>query len=207
MILGFVNQQELTLTSPTVVADTINYLTAEFTFLSEDWQGVEKYAHFVQGDVVECHKLKDGKIIESDGLNLTSGKWGVYVRGEAKSGDTITKRIMTEVVPLVVESSGAIEGEPIPSVPTNESLRIWNAIGDLSELQTINKKNLVEAINEANQNVESGTNFETDETLRFVEGKLSVNTADSVEADNSLPITSAAVYTTVGNIDSILKTI
>jgi len=55
--------------------------------------------------------------------------------------------------------------------------------------------------------VEGGTNFETDETLRFVEGKLSVNTADSVEADNSLPITSAAVYTTVGNIDSILKTI
>lgn len=36
---------------------------------------------------------------------------------------------------------------------------------------------------------------------------LSVNTVGSVEQDNTLPITSAAVYTTVGNIDVILKTI
>lgn len=31
--------------------------------------------------------------------------------------------------------------------------------------------------------------------------------ADSVEADNTLPITSSAVYTTVGNINSLLETI
>ena len=36
---------------------------------------------------------------------------------------------------------------------------------------------------------------------------LSVDTAGSVEEDNTLPITSAAVYVTVGNIDAILATI
>lgn len=36
---------------------------------------------------------------------------------------------------------------------------------------------------------------------------LSVNTADVVEKDNTLPITSAAVYTTVGNIEALLETI
>lgn len=36
---------------------------------------------------------------------------------------------------------------------------------------------------------------------------LSVDTADAVEADNTRPVTSAAVYTTVGNIDALLTTI
>lgn len=36
---------------------------------------------------------------------------------------------------------------------------------------------------------------------------LSVDTADQVEADNSKPITSAAVFVTVGNIESLLETI
>ena len=52
-----------------------------------------------------------------------------------------------------------------------------------------------------------GTSFTTDETLTLENGVLSVNTADAVEADNTLPITSAAVQTTVGNINALLETI
>lgn len=36
---------------------------------------------------------------------------------------------------------------------------------------------------------------------------LSVDTADAVEQDNTRPVTSAAVYTTVGSIDALLATI
>lgn len=36
---------------------------------------------------------------------------------------------------------------------------------------------------------------------------LSVNTAEGVEKDNTLPVTSAAVYTVVGNINALLETI
>lgn len=36
---------------------------------------------------------------------------------------------------------------------------------------------------------------------------ISVDTADAVEQDNTLPVTSAAVFTTVGNIDALLATI
>ena len=39
------------------------------------------------------------------------------------------------------------------------------------------------------------------------EGRLSVDTADNAEEDNTRPITSAAVYTTLGNIDALLGTI
>lgn len=52
-----------------------------------------------------------------------------------------------------------------------------------------------------------GVNFETDETLKLENGILSVNTTNEMEQDNTLPITSAGVYATVGNIEALLKTI
>lgn len=38
-------------------------------------------------------------------------------------------------------------------------------------------------------------------------GVLSVDTASSAESDNTKPITSAAVYTAIGNINALLETI
>ena len=52
-----------------------------------------------------------------------------------------------------------------------------------------------------------GVQFTTDETLSLKDGVLSVNTAQEPEPDNTLPITSAAVHTTVGNIEILLQTI
>lgn len=50
--------------------------------------------------------------------------------------------------------------------------------------------------------------FETlGRTLKTVNGVLDVNTSTAVEQDNTLPITSAAVYTEVGNINALLGTI
>ena len=49
--------------------------------------------------------------------------------------------------------------------------------------------------------------FETDKTLTLENGVLSVNTAKQVEEDNTLPVTSAAVYAEVGNINALLATI
>ena len=58
-----------------------------------------------------------------------------------------------------------------------------------------------------NVDVTGGINFETDNTLILKDGILSVNTTDDMEKDNTLPITSAGVYATVGNIEALLKTI
>ena len=52
-----------------------------------------------------------------------------------------------------------------------------------------------------------GVDFRTDETLKLKDGILSVNTTDKTEQDNTLPITSAGVFATVGNIEALLKTI
>ena len=52
-----------------------------------------------------------------------------------------------------------------------------------------------------------GVQFTTDETLSLKDGVLSVRTAQEPEPDNTLPITSAAVHTVVGNIEIILQAI
>lgn len=49
--------------------------------------------------------------------------------------------------------------------------------------------------------------IETDYTLRYTNGVLGVNTTDVVEEDNTLPVTSAAVHTEVGNIEEVMETI
>ena len=54
----------------------------------------------------------------------------------------------------------------------------------------------------------AGMSFEVDnKTLVMENGVLRVNTVDDVVQDNTQPITSAAVYATVGNISAILDTI
>jgi hypothetical protein len=57
--------------------------------------------------------------------------------------------------------------------------------------------------------LDSGGNvdFKVVHTLKLEDGILSVNTTDQMEQDNTLPITSAGVFATVGNIEALLKTI
>lgn len=43
--------------------------------------------------------------------------------------------------------------------------------------------------------------------LKFSGGKLIVDTADNVEQDNTKPVTSAAVYTEIGNIEALLASL
>lgn len=56
--------------------------------------------------------------------------------------------------------------------------------------------------------IDSGINFTPGNALELTEdGTLNVLTATDAESDNTLPITSAAVAATVGNIEILLKTI
>lgn len=52
-----------------------------------------------------------------------------------------------------------------------------------------------------------GTSFTTDSTLILEDGVLRVNTTNDASQDNTLPITSAGVYTQLGNISTLLSTI
>ena len=53
----------------------------------------------------------------------------------------------------------------------------------------------------------SGEEVEIGNGLKLENNILSVDTAIEVEEDNSKPVTSAAVYTVVGNINAILESL
>ena len=88
---------------------------------------------------------------------------------------------------------------------------IEKKIGDLDKLTTTAKSTLVAAINEAaHSGGGGGSGYIVDVSEDFAvdgSGKLSLRKADAVEQDNTRPITSAAVYTEVGNINALLATI
>lgn len=98
-------------------------------------------------------------------------------------------------------------------IPLLDVNALIEKVGNLDELETQDKTSLVAAINEALRSGGSGGSsgsgmLEIDNhTLVNRDGVLAVNTADVLEQDNTLPITSAAVHATVGNIEVLLSTI
>lgn len=98
-------------------------------------------------------------------------------------------------------------------VPADPPPEVYNQIMELLNTIAENKvtdEQVQEAVNNyLDENpIDTGVNFTTDETLSLSDdGILSVNTADDVEQDNTLPVTSAAVYVEVGNINALLETI
>lgn len=55
--------------------------------------------------------------------------------------------------------------------------------------------------------IEASGGLKVGHGLKVVDGALTVDTAGDAEPDNTLPITSAAVYVELGNIDALLATI
>lgn len=103
-----------------------------------------------------------------------------------------------------VSADGIISWTNDKELPNPEPVNIKGAKGDKGDdyvLTEEDKKEIAEMV------PSGGVSFTTDETLYLENGVLGVNTATDVEGDNTLPITSAAVAQTVGNIEILLKTI
>ena len=113
MITGFIKGQALQISSPVIVASSIDYLEAKFAFQTGDWNDLEKWAHFTCGGVSHVIRLKDDKIGREMHLNLFAGTWKVYIHGTGKSG----MRITTNEVELAVFPTGAENDEVFPTIP------------------------------------------------------------------------------------------
>lgn len=185
-------------------------VTVEFVF-SNDWSGLTKTAVFSAGrttvDVLES--AWDGnKVVVPHEILADAGpiaRVGVY----GANADGL-------ILPTVWVTLGKVmpAAEPSGDASADPSLPVWaqlqNQIGDLDDLKTYNKGNLVDAINEARSSGGSGGGgYTIGEGLKLDAdtNTLSVDTAAAVEKDNTKPVTSAAVYTEVGNINALLATI
>lgn len=185
-------------------------VTVEFVF-SDDWSGLTKTAVFSAGrttvDVLES--AWDGnKVVVPHEILADAGpiaRVGVY----GANADGL-------ILPTVWVTLGKVmpAAEPSGDPGADPTLPIWaqlqNQIGDLDDLKTYNKENLVDAINEARSSGGSGGGgYTIGDGLKLdaATNTLSVDTAAAVEKDNTKPVTSAAVYTEVGNINALLATI
>lgn len=185
-------------------------VTVQFVF-SPDWDGLTKTAVFSNGkttvDVLAANWDGDTVPVPHEVLAVPGRHARVGVYGADESG---------VVLPTVWVSLGKVQpgADPSGDASADPSLPVWaqlqKQIGDLDDLKTYNKGNLVQAINEARQSGGgSGGGYTIGDGLKLDPdtNTLSVDTAAAVEKDNTKPVTSAAVYTEVGNINALLATI
>lgn len=124
MIIGYITGQALQIQAPVIVSDSINFLTAQFFFQTEDWRGLSKWAHFKQGENVYDFALENDRIEKDAHLNLSDGEWEIYLHGNEFADGEVVERITTEIVNLTVKKSGALEGEPFAEQPASEVERL-----------------------------------------------------------------------------------
>lgn len=200
------------LASPTelLTAGMSKAVTVQFVF-SPEWDGLTKTAVFSNGkttvDVLAANWDGDTVPVPHEVLAVPGRHARVGVYGADESG---------VVLPTVWVSLGKVQpgADPSGDASADPSLPVWaqlqSQIGDLDDLQTYNKGNLVDAINEARSSGGSGGGgYTIGDGLKLdaATNTLSVDTAAAVEKDNTKPVTSAAVYTEVGNINALLATI
>lgn len=189
-----------------LVEGAVNVSIVQFVF-SSDWDGLTKTAVFQAGDDKYSVLLDESnetpipwEVLQNPRRTLYAGVYGTV------GGDLVLPTIWASLGTI---QEGATPGQDTqPPTPTVYE-QLLADIGNLDDLDTNAKDSLVAAINEVfTTGGGGGFPYKIGNGLKVTGGDtLEVNTADDVEQDNTLPITSAAVYTTVGNIEALLSTI
>ena len=151
MMEFYVSGQSLKMFTPVTAADSLKYLTAQFHFTDNDWDGYTRWAHFRRGETVYDIEL-DGEdcITEEDALNLTAGEWEIYLTGTKD-----TARLTTVVVILTVKESGLIDA-PLHMLPQSVAEQI-----DAKAAQALLTAQAVKAAADAGKfNGKDGKSFE-----------------------------------------------
>lgn len=229
MLLQFTvrGQQIFRVDKTPLASDSRLYIAGAVSFDGE-WDDITAiYLNFEprSGEAINAY-LTDGAFDESLGVSLSAGSWKVSAHGSNSAG----KEIHTTPLLLNVAQAGGRDGEAPPYVPPDatgqiaavaeEARDIAQSVRDDADAGLFKgeegKPGLTPHIGEngnwfygdEDSGIPAGAaGIKTDHTLSYTNGVLSVNTANAPEADNTLPITSAAVNTVVGNIETLLNKI
>ena len=151
MMEFYVSGQSLKMFTPVTAADSLKYLTAQFHFTDDDWDGYTRWAHFRKGETVYDIEL-DGEdcITEEDALNLTAGEWEIYLTGTKDAA-----RLTTIVVILTVKECG-LGDAPLHVLPQSVAEQI-----DAKAAQALLTAQAVKAAADAGKfNGKDGKSFE-----------------------------------------------
>ena len=143
------NHQSLTAEYLPLAAESVQYLTAKVVCETEDWTGREIKALFGQGCTVYEIPVTGGEITAKQQLNLTAGDWCVWLVGNSARDGEVIPRITTNIAHISVAPTGGTEGNPFPTIPPTVEEQLRADMGNLDDLTTKDKSNLVAAINEA----------------------------------------------------------
>ena len=151
MMEFYVSGQSLKMFTPVTAADSLKYLTAQFHFTDNDWDGYTRWAHFRRGETVYDIELdEEDCITEEDALNLTTGEWEIYLTGTKD-----TARLTTVVVVLTVKESGLVDA-PLHVLPQSVAEQI-----DAKAAQALLTAQAVKAAADAGKfNGKDGKSFE-----------------------------------------------
>lgn len=154
MINAFIKNQSIEVYNPAIVAETLNYLKAHFSFMTSDWNGLEKTAYFTQGTTTHSVDIDENNIAFP--VHLSAGEWAVSVVGREYKNGEIVERITTDTAIIEVKPFKAGAGTPFPEPTPTEIERVEGKIGYLPDLATKDKTSLVNAINEVYRRGGSG---------------------------------------------------
>lgn len=187
---------------PKIADNSIEFVRFQF-HLSEEWTSLLLVAQFTQANTYNVLLDGDTCFLPKE---LTAGLCKLSLFGYAEG-----KPLRATSIPLIfqIEESGFVSSAETPIPPTPDLYA--QLLERIKEVETgsLDPSVVAKAVEDyLEKNPPSGgVQFEINETLTLKNGILSVNTTDQMEQDNTLPITSAGVFATVGNIEALLKTI
>lgn len=214
-IVCIVKNQELNITSPQKkIAKSINYLRCVFEFETQDWEGAEKTAYFLGTDGRHYSAIlkNDACLIPWEAIQ-ECGRLIMSVTGVKNDGTVIT----TEKISMQIGSTlsgGNKSKEPSPDQYTQIMQALAGKVGadqgaeNAGKILGIGEDGVVAPVDAP---AGSGSGAVSKDDIReaveeyMKKNPVEVKTTDVVEKDNTLPVTSAGVYTVCGNIEALLQ--
>ena len=213
-IIYIVKNQELEIIdSRKKVEKSINYLRCSFIFTTPDWDGAEKTAYFLGTDGKHYSAiLKNNACLVPWEAIQECGCLHMSLTGCKPDGTVITTEKISMQIGRTI-SGGNKSKEPSPDQYT----QIMQALtGKVSANQGIENAGKILGIGEDGvvapvAPTGSGSGAVSEDDIReavenyMTENPVEIKTTDAVEKDNTLPVTSAGVYTVCGNIEALLQ--
>ena len=214
-VICIVKNQELEIIdSRKKVEKSINYLRCSFIFTTPDWDGAEKTAYFLGTDGKHYSAiLKNNACLVPWEAIQECGCLCMSLTGCKPDGTVIT----TEKIYMQIGStlSGVDKTkEPSPDQYTQIMKALAGKIGtdqgaeNAGKILGIGEDGVVAPVDAPTG---SGSGAVSKDDIReavenyMTENPVEIKTTDAVEKDNTLPVTSAGVYTVCGNIEALLK--
>ena len=117
MITLTLEGQNLSISTPHIVAKTVDYLTVKIERVDAEWKKLHLHIFFQLGSTI-YELLTDGDYIGTDAhLNLTEGRWAVSVTGYEYVDGSMVKKITTNTIGVNVAPPPPDAGASLPYVP------------------------------------------------------------------------------------------